>query len=971
MTLVPAALAYPLQLIGRDRGLPSVQVHDLSLDANNALWVAGPNGLAKVNDQRIRCMGRRDGLRSHGLRCVEAGADGRIWVGGDGGVDVLGSDGQLEDNTEPWRFGVVEKICVRDDYVLAATSSGMQRWSAETGWAVEGSRLGTTYVNQLVSTASGSIWISGPQIGLRIGGPDSWREPIDDQWRTLGALSAIVPTAAGTVFVGGSSGAAEYSDTGEFIRSVWFQAKQEGTISALWCFGDELWAGVDGQLWVGALNSAGWQIDHVVSDKLLVKALVGDTHGTIWCATDSDGVAKITPARKAITRPLLPELAATLCITNDVALSTDNDTTKRYIVGGNSGAWEICIGSTIERRTEPLFPNLKVWDILRREDGTIWAATQSGLHIRSREGVVRHVGAGHPIMASPNRFLHVHRGAVILGTINGVVAIEGSQDDVSVVESLGDHQGEAIGYAYCVLESGLGTNLEGSRLGTNLEESRLGTNLEESRLGTNLEERNGSLLVGTLGRGLWRKNDDHFVQILGDGLIATGNTPAVVRGDGCFIVSQDDRLVRLDDDGTSRVLTTSDEAVMGWAITFDSRNRLWVGSPSGLKCFDSETGELLRDILVWMGRSGWEFTTSRSLVAGEHGVLLCGLNSGLAIVDPDRLERLNTPPIVGLDAVRWLAANPTLHHDGSTANAVPVYGVDRGPWSVEIDVNARTLVDDGTTTFRFLLDGFDRDWSPRSPFASTRYSSLPVGLYRLMVQAHSPLSGWGDPGVVLEIDVRPSTWRESDDPTHLVALLEDRVRISRDLHDNVVQRLFATGMALDVLLRRVAADEAAGISRIIEQLDETIAEVRRAVFSLGSNDEERQGSLRQTVLELAARAEELGGLSVVPTVDVAVDTQLSSRIGAEMLSVIREALSNVVRHSHATRAYLLVEVGNKPEVLRIVVDDDGVGIDAQASDGNGLRNLRSRAVSIGGSLEIVSSRQSGTRLTWVVPVVGI
>jgi two-component sensor histidine kinase len=943
MTLVPAALAYPLLLIGRDRGLPSVQVHDLSLDANNVLWVAGPNGLAKVDDQRIRCIGRRDGLRSHGLRCVAAGDDGRIWVGGDGGVDVLGSDGQLEDNGQPWRFGVVEKICVRGDYVLAATSSGMQRWSNESGWDVDRPVLGNTYVNQLVSTLSGIIWVSGPQIGLLLGGPDSWREPKDDQWRKLGALSTIVPTAKGTVLVGGSSGAAEYSETGAYIRSVWFQAKQEGTISALWCFGDELWAGVDGQLRVGALNSAGWQIDHVVSDKLLVKALVGDVHGTIWCATDSDGVAKITPARSAITRPTFPELAATLCITTDQTLPTDEDNTKRYIVGGNSGAWEIRVGSivgstdgsTIARETVPLFPNLKVWDILRREDGTIWAATQSGLHIRNREGVVRHVGVEHSIVASPNRFLHVHRGAVVLGTINGVVAIDGLEGDLSFMQALGDRHGEAIGYAYCVLEC------------------------------------NGSLFVGTLGRGLWRKDEDHFVQVLGDGLIATGNTPAVVRGDGCLIISQDDRLVRLDDDGTSRVLSTSDEAVMGWAMTFDSRNRLWVGSPSGLKCFDSETGELLRDILVWMGRSGWEFTTSRSLVAGEDGLLLCGLNSGLAIVDSDKLERLNAPPIVGLDAVRWSAANPTLHRNNHASDAVPVYWVDRGPWAVEIDVNARTLVDDGTTTFRFLLEGFDLDWSPRSPFASTRYSSLPVGLYRLKVQAHSPLSGWGDPSIVLAIDVRPSMWRESDDPSHLVALLEDRVRISRDLHDNVVQRLFATGMELDVLSRRVEASEATNILRVIEQLDETIAEVRRAVFSLGSNEAERQGALRQTVLELAARAQELGGLVVEATVDTAVDSKLSPRIGAEVLSVVREALSNAVRHSHATRAYLSVEVGANQESLRIVVQDDGVGIDPEASDGNGLRNLRSRAVSIGGSLDIASSGQTGTRLTWLVPLVGI
>jgi signal transduction histidine kinase/ligand-binding sensor domain-containing protein len=947
--MIPAALAQPLLLIGRERGLPSVQVHDLTLDGNNVLWVAGPNGLAKVDDQRIRCIGRRDGLRSHGLRCVATGPDGRVWVGGDGGVDVLDRDGRLEDNAEPWRFGVVEKLCVRDDYVLAAASGGIRVWRPDTGWDVDRPMLEGTYVNQLVPTASGSIWAAGPQIGLRISGPNAWSEPTDDQWRMLGAISAIVPSTNGNVFVGGSNGAGEFTEAGEHIRTVFFNGEQHGTVSALWCFGDELWVGTDGQLRVGSVDSQGWQINSTVSDQLLVKAIVGDVHGTIWCATDSDGVAKITPARRAITRPVFPELAATLCITADprqrnkdrtigdeAGLQRSVNKAKRYIIGGNSGAWEIEVDSGVSRNEEPLFPNLKVWDILRRADGTIWAATQSGLHIRDSQDNVRHLGGDHAIVASPNRFLHEYQGWVVLGTINGVVAIDGRQNDLSFVQSWGDSHGQAIGYAYCVMEH------------------------------------DGSLFVGTLGRGLWRRDEEDFVQILSDGLIATGNTPAVVRGEGCMLISQDDRLIRLDDDGTSRVLTSSDEAVMGWAMTFDSHNRLWVGSPTGLKSFDIETGELLCDILVWMGRSGWEFTTSRSLVAGDNGMLLCGLNSGLALVETDVLQTLSVPPIVGLDAVRWTAANPTVRDSIETDDRaifnVPVYRVDRGPWTVEIDVNARTLVDDGTTTFRFLLDGFDVDWSPRSRFAATRYSSLPEGHYRLKSQAHSPLSGWGESVVVVEIEVQPSMWRESDDPRHLVALLEDRVRISRDLHDNVVQRLFATGMELTALGRAVSPEQASRLFRVIDELDGTITEVRRAVFALGSDEVGRPRSLRKTVLEIAARAEELGGLAVEATVDAQVDSKLSARIGNEVLSVVREAMSNVVRHAHAKHAYLSVEIVSNPDSLLIVVSDDGVGIGEASSIGNGLGNLRSRAVSIGGSLEISSSSETGTRLEWLVPL---
>jgi signal transduction histidine kinase len=199
-----------------------------------------------------------------------------------------------------------------------------------------------------------------------------------------------------------------------------------------------------------------------------------------------------------------------------------------------------------------------------------------------------------------------------------------------------------------------------------------------------------------------------------------------------------------------------------------------------------------------------------------------------------------------------------------------------------------------------------------------------------------------------------------------LVLLEDRERIARDLHDTVIQRLFATGLSLQGTARLAQRPDVAGrIQEAVEDLDETVKHIRTAIFGLETF---RAGAgLRNQALSLAREA--AGPLGFQPQVifDGAVDTAVDERTGGELLATLREALSNVARHAGASRVDVEIDVAGDELMLR--VSDDGRGIeDGAAGSGHGLRNMAARAEDLGGNLEVGPGNGGGTVLVWRVPV---
>lgn len=208
-----------------------------------------------------------------------------------------------------------------------------------------------------------------------------------------------------------------------------------------------------------------------------------------------------------------------------------------------------------------------------------------------------------------------------------------------------------------------------------------------------------------------------------------------------------------------------------------------------------------------------------------------------------------------------------------------------------------------------------------------------------------------------------------------LAVYEDRDRIARDLHDLVIQRLFATGMILESAQRRTIVPEVAhGVGKAVDELDVTIQEIRTAIFALQQGPAEAPSGLRTRVLrEIGTAAVPLGFQPSAGFIG-AVDSRVGELTGKNLIAALREALSNAFRHSQASRIEVVVDatirLPDGTDGVRLTVADDGIGI-PDSGRRSGLKNLANRAESLGGSSTYgpgLGDGGTGTTVRWEAPL---
>ena len=200
-----------------------------------------------------------------------------------------------------------------------------------------------------------------------------------------------------------------------------------------------------------------------------------------------------------------------------------------------------------------------------------------------------------------------------------------------------------------------------------------------------------------------------------------------------------------------------------------------------------------------------------------------------------------------------------------------------------------------------------------------------------------------------------------------MTVFEDRDRIARDLHDLVIQRLYATGMSLQGASSLITAPEVADrVSRSVDALDDTIRDIRSAIFALQTHPQGRPGSVRSRILFVAQEMAPALGFAPSLQLDGKLDTVLPEEIAEHLLTALREALSNAARHASASRVDVSIRADDE---LRLTVRDDGVGLSASGRR-SGLANLEQRAADLGGSMSTEPAAGGGTQLSWSVPLPG-
>ncbi len=217
-------------------------------------------------------------------------------------------------------------------------------------------------------------------------------------------------------------------------------------------------------------------------------------------------------------------------------------------------------------------------------------------------------------------------------------------------------------------------------------------------------------------------------------------------------------------------------------------------------------------------------------------------------------------------------------------------------------------------------------------------------------------------GINIVAAVRDATERQR------LALIEDRERIAKELHDGVIQGLFAVGMTLQATQARAEQADAvrSRLDGAIESIDAAIRDLRNYIFGLRPGilaDRQLDSALRELGLEF----EERSGIVMVVEIDPVMAAQFSVS-SAQLIQIAREGLSNVSRHAHAKTSRLSLVRRGEQAVLQI--DDDGQGFDPQKvrAGGQGLRNIRERVKAMGGELVVKSSATQGTTIEVFLPL---
>ncbi|HRK47893.1 MAG TPA: GAF domain-containing protein, partial [Nocardioides sp.] len=203
--------------------------------------------------------------------------------------------------------------------------------------------------------------------------------------------------------------------------------------------------------------------------------------------------------------------------------------------------------------------------------------------------------------------------------------------------------------------------------------------------------------------------------------------------------------------------------------------------------------------------------------------------------------------------------------------------------------------------------------------------------------------------------------RSHEDQQRL-ALFEDRDRIGRDLHDLVIQRLFAVGLGLQSTARLVGDPAlAARLDSAVDDLDGTIKDIRRTIFALGSMD--RSADLQTEIERIVDKAGATMKVRPALRIEGPVRSAVGVHLAPDLLAVLGEALSNASRHAQASSVEVVISAGDQ---IAVRVSDDGKGMEEVVLE-SGLGNMRERAHKHGGTFEVRSASGAGTTVVWSVP----
>ena len=932
--------------------LPGGGVLSLSQTADDYLWVGTAVGLARFDGARFAAFDVRStrGFAEGGISGLAQGPDGTLYLGTTHGITLRYKDGVFSRVDVPPGAGEVKALLAPRDGTLWISSHGraVRRVEGPSSSSIY-RHIGPEVPLAMAEDNQGHVWLGTWRDGLvQFDGRGYTRHPI-----LRDTVQALHVDNTGVFWIGTPHGLYRRTADGTLTKFTMMDGLSHDSVSAI--LQDR-----DGNVWVGTRGGGlnrfrNGRFDPLGAREGLsdddVRCLLEDNEGNLWVGT-ADGLNSLSDGRfvtyggpEGLPDPAVTAVAAGkggsvwigTAVAGVVHLREGRMTHFPLPVGigreavlgmyeDRQGALWITIEngrlfrlekSTLTEHTpRDLRPGWKVPAIFEDQDGLLFYVTHFGLaRIRDRKLVAVHPDAPH--------FNYTHciyrdaQGTMWLGTARGLVRIQDGRYEVF----------------------------------------RTSEGLPHERVRWLIGEPDGTLWAATIG-GLARVKDGAIRALTVEHGLPEGYLRLVLDdGLGHLWIASSGHVFRLDKGEVNEVLEGRRREVT--PVLFDVSD----GLRTTEVILSNSPGVRTADGRLW-------FATAR----------------GASVVDPARFDTAEPAPPVRIESVD-VDGEKTLQ---------PEYPPGRG--EVTIDYAAFRFRAPGKVRFRYRMEGFDTDWVVAGTRRSAYYSNLPPGRYTFSVMASNRDGLWNGEAARLSLALRPPfhqtasffvltaavlcafvvgvhRLRVGQVHARYTAIVAERTRIARELHDTLAQGLAGVGFQIDTALDRLPPDPQ--LTRVQQHLQgarrmirSSLSEVRRSIWVLrAQTSRDKDGfshSLAESLHQLTADTPVHAELSVSGPA-----RRLSAEVERSLLRVAHEAAINTVRHARAAR--LGVELAFEDAAVHLRVSDDGCGFDPEAAlaaaEGHhfGLTGIVERVRALGGEARVTSRPGEGTAIDCRIP----
>jgi ligand-binding sensor domain-containing protein/signal transduction histidine kinase len=945
-----------------ETGLPQNTVHSVAQTPDGYIWVATEEGLARFDGAGFRVFDKQNTpeLRSNDVRALLATRGGELWACTGAGVARL--------HEGAWSLYTTAQGLASDDVLYAyesrdgaiwlATSSGLSRFR-EGAFSNFTSREGLAGDSAQVvfEDMDGALWVGTDEGLSRLSG-ERFEGVAAGQELTHVGVTALAQDSNGRLWLGTPEGLIAYEGGVSRFYTTRDGLPNDRVIS--------LSTDREGSLWVGTAAGLtrfreGSFSSFTAADDALARGIIlsifEDAEGSLWVGTESGGLHQL--GDKKFTTYTTRE-----GLSNDVVKAIYEDGAGNVWVGTYGGGLDLLRDGRITTYTtkDGLVSDI-VLALYGDREGNLWVGTPDGL-CRFRNGKFDTYTSADGL---PNDFVRSiysdSKGDLWVGTRGGLARMRGGEFETF-------------------------TTRDG---------------LPNDFVGTIYEDTRGRLWVGTLGGlGVYESGRFHSYTTR-DGL--SDNVVISLYGDeqGRLWVGTNGGGLNLLEGERFHVFTTRDGLPNDtvYRILGDEGGRLWMSCNKGvfsltvseLEDFASGRAHALNPV-VYGTADGMQ---TRECSGGGHpsawrdreGRMWFSTIKGVAMIDPRGVARNERPPPVVVEQALFDGEPAASDASGSRAELPP------GTSRFDFHYAGLSFVAPEKVRYRYKLEGFDKDWVEGGDRRAAYYTSLAAGDYRFLVIASNNDGVWSTTPAVFAFTLRPHFYRTywfytlcvaglallawqlyalrlRQVRARFAAVLQERNRIARELHDNLAQEILGVSVQLEIVTRLLnSSPETARthLDRARSLVRSSMAEARRYVWDLRSqslDDRDLPAALSEMTRRLTAESGVHTQFEVGGTL-----RPLPKQIENNLLRIGQEAVNNAVRHARAEN--ISVRLVFDATSVRLNVKDDGLGFDPDAQ-GNGagghfgLVGMRERAREMGGDVRVGSSPGEGCEVEVNVPV---